>query len=164
MRTRECCGSVSRCQLWGVAAYDPLMRARALAVPLALILLAGCGGGEDTQSPEVTTEPVEVEATTETVEASGLQMSGDFEEDLTEYTGIEPDDVDDFRAYIAEGICETDIDPDAVGPAAFSVMVKRYGDDDPASGTHPDLVRLVVAYDCPDRAELAEEYLSEVEG
>ncbi|WP_301472227.1 hypothetical protein [Brachybacterium sp.] len=91
-------------------------------------------------------------------------MSGDFAADLTEYTGIEPDDVDDFREYIAEGVCESDIDPDAVGPAAFSVMVNRYGDDDPESGTHPDLVRLVVAYDCPDRAELAEQYLSEADG
>lgn len=140
------------------------MRARALAVPVALILLAGCGGGEDTQSPEATTKPVEAEATTETVEASGLQVSGDFEEDLTEYTGIEPDDVDDFRSYVAEGICDSDIDPDAVGPAAFSVMVKRYGKDDPEAGKHPNLVRLVASYDCPDRTELAEEYLAEVEG
>ncbi|MGO1354053.1 MAG: hypothetical protein ACTHUS_03515 [Brachybacterium tyrofermentans] len=42
-------------------------------------------------------------------------------------------------------------------------MAKRYGEDDPASGKHPDLVRLVVAYDCPERADLAEQYLAEVE-
>lgn len=93
-----------------------------------------------------------------------VETSGDFGADLEALTEIRPDDVDDFRAYIAEGICETDTAPDAVGPGAFSVMVKRYGDDAPEAGTHPDLVRLVVAYDCPDRAELAEEYLAEVEG
>lgn len=92
-----------------------------------------------------------------------MQVSGDFEADLTQYTGITPDDVDNYRAYIAEGLCESDLDREAVGPAAFSVMVKRYGEDDPEAGKHPDLVRLVIGYDCPERAELAEEYLAEVD-
>lgn len=141
------------------------MRLHALAAPLALLVLAGCGGGSE-NSPG-SPEPAANENVTETTEAAettdptGLQVSGNFAADLTKYTGIVPDDAEDFRNYIAEGICESDIDRDAVGPAAFSVMVKRYGEDDPDAGTHPDLVRLVVEYDCPDRAELAEEYLAD---
>lgn len=141
------------------------MRTRALAVPLALILLTGCGGNPEPTEDPGGDSPIEhpsdapAEAATPAVETSG-----DFRTDLEALTEIRPDDVDDFRAYIAEGICESDTSPDAVGPGAFSVMVKRYGADSPEAGNHPDLVRLVVAYDCPDRAELAEDYLAEVEG
>lgn len=140
------------------------MRLRVFAIPLALLLLAGCGGSPDSEPSPSSAEAVDaVGETSDEPEVSELQVSGDFEADLTEYTGIVPDDVDDFREYIAEGICESDVDPDAVGPAAFSVMVKRYGEDAPESGTHPFLVRLVVAYDCPNRADLAEKYLAEAE-
>lgn len=158
--------SVSEPFLFDRFSYDPVMRPSALAIPLALLLLAGCGGGDASEDSPMSSAPMSEQATADVVEvpeASELQVSGDFEADLTEYTGIEPDDVDDFREYIAEGLCETDIDPEAVGPEAFSVMAKRYGDDSPETGTHPDLVRLVVAYDCPDRVELAEQYLAEVE-
>lgn len=142
------------------------MRARALLIPVALVLLVGCGGDPEqpVASPVVSETPVEttVETTMEVEPTAGIDTSGDFATDLDQVTGIEPDDVDDYRSYIAEGLCETDVDPDAVGPGAFRVMVERYGKDDPESGRHPDLVRLVIAYDCPDRAGLAEEYLEEM--
>lgn len=141
------------------------MRARALLVPLALILLAGCGGSPEPTEDSGADAPIEHPSDAPAEDATpAVETSGGFGADLEALTEIRPDDVDDVRTHIAEGICESDASPEAVGPGAFSVMVKRYGADSPEAGNHPDLVRLVVAHDCPDRAELAEEYLAEVEG
>lgn len=35
-------------------AYDPIMRARALVLPLTLVLLTGCGGASESQNPAST--------------------------------------------------------------------------------------------------------------
>lgn len=95
--------------------------------------------------------------------ASGIEVSGDFAADLERHVGLTDEDVegvDSFREYLREDLCETDLDPERKGPAAFKVMVERYGNPDATFGIDPDVVRLVIAYDCEDRMELAEEYLA----
>lgn len=142
-----------------------------VAAAVAALALTGCGGEPDADLATGHTEPTAIQAEpsesdpAEPEADSGIQVSGDFEADLERYAGLTDEDVegvDSFREYLREGLCETDLDPERMGPAAFKVMVERYGDPDATWGIHPDVVRLVIAYDCSERMELAEQYLEDI--
>ncbi|MFC0673499.1 hypothetical protein [Brachybacterium hainanense] len=140
------------------------MRAAALAA--ALVALAACSAEQpaDTAPTKAastaTTAAGSPASTVASEHGTGHPTSGDFASDLADI-GIEVDDVESYRAYLRENLCDSSTDEDARGPDRFEFQVGRAGADNPEEGRSPDVVRLVVAYDCPERTELAERYLSE---
>lgn len=60
---------------------------------------------------------------------------------------------------MAKELCRSSMDPNAV-TNSFSYGVKRFGmPGSEASGSSPSVVRLTVAYFCPERAAAAEKEL-----
>lgn len=141
------------------------MRARYLLIPAAVLLLTACGSAEPA-SEATDAAPAAEEATTEEAveevhDPDAYPITGDFEADL-ESIGVHLNyPAEEFRASYKRDLCDSDLQ-ETVGPGSFAVMVKRYGGGDPSGGMGPDVVRLVISYDCPDRADGAEEYLSEL--
>lgn len=133
---------------------------------LLLLAATGCGNDRPSEATEASAAPSSTPASSaappseSASEAGQLAITGDFGADLKKYTGIVPDDLADYEDFMTESLCETDLNA-TMGPE-FPFQVKRGGANDPASGYHPDMVRLVIAYNCPERADAAERYLKEI--
>lgn len=98
----------------------------------AALLLAACGtttADDATPSPEPTND--------------GTEITGDFEADL-KALGAAPDDVEYFREETSFQVCETGLSDEY--DARLRVLV---GSNSPEEVGR--ILRMVAAYDCPDR-------------
>lgn len=134
---------------------------------LTLPLLAGCAGTPssaptttDSATPSATTVEAVTETSTEipspeTTPSAAIEVSGDYGADLAA-AGVVPDDVAAYGKFMAEYMCDSPIN----GVTTFSDQVRMFGEPGGESGGRgPAVVRLTVAYYCPERDALAEEYL-----
>lgn len=118
----------------------------------AALALTGCSPTvpKDAAAPVVTTavDVATSDAPVLTPEATGIQTSGSYAADVTDL-GVKPDDMADYAGYMKERIC----DQDRIG---LGVSVRRIGASDVASGGGPEVVRLTVAYFCPEKSQEVE--------
>lgn len=119
---------------------------------LALILSA-CSS-PNTPAPQAASE----EPSAATVEATTEPEPETFG-DMLARVGVVPDDEAGYEAYAVEQLFESEMTD--VGPG-FRFQVQDVGQDDPASGRSPEVVRYVVEHNCPERLDGAEQYLAEM--
>lgn len=87
-----------------------------------------------------------------------MKTSGSYATDLAA-AGTKPEDPAFFGDHMAKELCRSSMDPTAV-INRFSDNVKRNGiPGSERSGSSPSVVRLTVAYFCPERASDAEKEL-----
>lgn len=132
----------------------------------ATVLLTGCAGSPSA-APTITatvTATVTAAATTPTKKAAPtptpapVKTSGSYAADLAA-AGTKPEDPDFFGDHMAKQLCRSSMDPNAV-TNRFSDAVERSGmPGSEAGGSSPAVVRLSVAYFCPERAAAAEKEL-----
>lgn len=144
------------------------MKKLAAATVLSAVLLAGCAGPPSAGTPTVTvTATTTVSATpaptvTATPKAAAtpapVKTSGNYGADLAA-AGVVPDNTAQFGDFMAEYLCDSSLTQlGAVG--SFNYGVDRFGTPgSEASGSGPAVVRLTVAYFCPERAAAAEKEL-----
>jgi hypothetical protein len=134
---------------------------------LAFPLLAGCAGapqaatsattGAASPSPSSSETAPQPALETQSPEPtpSAISISGDYGADLAA-AGVVPDDGADYGKFMAKYMCDSPIS----GGLTFSDQVRMFGEPGgEAGGRGPAVVRLTVAYYCPERTELAEKYL-----
>lgn len=104
-------------------------------------ILAPPSADETVPSP-----PVEAEAT-------GVATSGSYGADLAAL-GMVPDDITSYAEFMTKHLCESDLTDSLMG---FPADVRQWGKPGGEStGYGPDIVRLTVAYYCPERTDAAE--------
>lgn len=87
-----------------------------------------------------------------------MRLSGNYGADLAT-AGTVPDDTTQFGSFMTKELCESSLSKTAL-LRSFSSSVKRFGmPGSESSGSSPSVVRLTVAYFCPERATAAEEAL-----
>ncbi|MGV0109006.1 hypothetical protein [Arthrobacter sp. CP30] len=86
-----------------------------------------------------------------------LPISGVYEEDLAAL-GFFPDDISDYAPFMKANVCEGDTS-DQTG--SFRRNVRQLHDGDPALGSGAEILRLTVAYFCPERAGVLDEAIEE---
>lgn len=147
---------------WPVVSLGGNMKKPALVLALALLALAGCSSSTETgdapssatatnKAPTTSPRPTTARPSPVTYEvpsATGIPMSGSYAEDIAAL-GIQPDDVADYTSWMKERIC----DQDRVG---LGVAVRSIGGSEPASGGGQEVVRLTVAYFCPEKSQEVE--------
>jgi hypothetical protein len=86
---------------------------------------------------------------------SPIATSGDFGADLAA-AGTVPESVARFGQFMEENLCQSPLS----GISSFSEQVRRLGTPGrEASGSGPSVIRLTVAYYCPERIAIAEQEL-----
>ena len=81
-----------------------------------------------------------------------VKTTGDYGADLAA-AGIVPDDVEEYRKFMVDFLCKSPI-------GSFSEEVRDVGvPGGESTGRSPAVVRLTVAYFCPERAAEAEKQL-----
>lgn len=141
------------------------MKITALAL-LSAAVLTGCAGSPSatptaTVAHTVTAAPSPTPAKTTAIATptpAPVQTSGNYGADLAA-AGVVPDDVKDYGDFMADYMCESSLtQASAIG--SFNYGVDRFGKPGgEATGTGPAVVRLTVAYYCPERAAAAEKQL-----
>lgn len=86
-----------------------------------------------------------------------VPISGVYEEDLAAL-GFFPDDISDYAPFMKSKMCEGDT-ADQTG--SFRRNVRQLHDGDPALGSGAEILRLTVAYFCPERAGVLNEAIEE---
>lgn len=136
---------------------------------LSVALLAGCAGPPSAGAPTVTvtatttvtpvTAPTNTATPTPTPTPAPVKTSGNYGADLAA-AGVVPDDVASYGKFMKEELCDSSLTQfAAVG--SFNYGVDRFGrPGSEASGSGPAVVRLTVAYFCPERASAAEKQLN----
>lgn len=130
---------------------------------VAVLALAGCGAASPTAespaptpatstAPAASTTPAPVSPSVATPTSRLIETTGDYTADLAAH-GIAPDDVDDYRAFMAERVCESPLAGDSI-PYEGRIAMLIIGQPDAQAAA--DSVRLTAAYDCPTRSEVAE--------
>lgn len=141
------------------------MKKLAATTVLSAALLAGCAGPPSASAPTVTVTatttvtPAAAPTKTATPKAtptpSPVKTSGNYGADLAA-AGIVPDDVADYGKFMAEYMCDSPL----TGISSFSDKVRQLGMPGGESGGRgPAVVRLTVAYFCPERAGEGEKQL-----
>lgn len=141
------------------------MKKLALAAALSAALLTGCAGSPSAAPTATATATVTTTVTatpkttpTPTPTPTAVKTSGNYGTDLAA-AGIVPDNVKDYGEYMAKYFCQSSLtQASAVG--SFHYSVDRFGKPGgESSGTGPAVVRLTVAYYCPERTSAAEKEL-----
>lgn len=137
-----------------------------IPLPLALIMLAGCGGPEDepaspgaSQSApaSASASPTATPKTTPTpTGADPIRTTGDYEADLAAI-GVFPDDATAYGEFMEENLCADDDPTDINSRFNMNVRVNMLPGSGPDSGGGVETLRLAVAYFCPERARALEE-------
>jgi len=139
-----------------------------IPLPLALIMLAGCGGPEDepaspgaSQSApaSASASPTATPKTTPTPTPTGadpIRTTGDYEADLAAI-GVVPDDATAYGEFMEENLCSDDDPTDINSRFNMTVRVNMLPGSVPDSGGGVETLRLAVAYFCPERARALEE-------
>lgn len=144
------------------------MKKLAVTAALSVALLAACAGppsaGTSTVTVTATTTVTPAAAPTTTATPmsaatpSAVKTNGNYRADLAA-AGVVPDDAAQFGDFMADYLCDSSLSQyAAVG--SFNYGVDRFGEPgSEASGSGPAVVRLTVAYFCPERAAAAEAQL-----
>ncbi|MDB5243850.1 MAG: hypothetical protein JWP57_4476 [Spirosoma sp.] len=126
----------------------------------AALLLTGCGGQAGTAAatsgaptaaaivqPTATATPSAAAAPA----ATSVPTSGSYAADVSKL-GVLPDSMDSYIKWTKGQICEKE-------GTALGVAVRLIGGGTPSSGGGPEVVRLTVAYFCPEKSQEVEEAL-----
>lgn len=138
------------------------MKKSAVVLALMVFALAGCsnsaeaeGAGGSTAAtskpPTVSPNPTTTRPSStpnETPSAAGIPTSGSYAADIATL-GIQPDDVADYTSWMKEQIC----DQDRIG---LGIAVRSIGGNTAANGGGQEVVRLTVAYFCPEKSQEVE--------
>jgi hypothetical protein len=132
-----------------------------ITAALSIALLTGCAGAPSADAPPVTVTATTTVTATPSATPEPVATSGNYGADLAA-AGTVPDDVAQYGTFMAKNLCESSLSQmAAVG--SFSYGVERFGmPGSEASGSSPAIVRLTVAYFCPERASAAEAKLTEL--
>lgn len=137
------------------------MKKLAATAVLSAALLSGCAGAPAAApTVTVTATTTVTPSTTATPKATPapVKTSGDYGADLAS-AGVVPDNVQMFGEYMEKNLCDSSLSQQAA-VGSFNYGVDRFGKPgSEASGSGPAVVRLTVAYYCPERASAAEKQL-----
>ena len=140
---------------------------RITATAIVLLALTGCSDAPDddtstdpSSASSGSSETPDQESATPT-DSQEFTPSGDFATDV-QAVGIEPDDMSLYEDFMADGVCDSELEPIA-GESSFERFVRTTGDTSPESGRHPDVLRAAAAYNCPNRESLVEDALQKAE-
>jgi ABC-type Fe3+-hydroxamate transport system substrate-binding protein len=130
-----------------------------IAALLLVATLSGCSGAgssANSASPTATTispTPTATKTVTKTATAtpSTLATTGSYAADLAAL-GVVPDNVKSYADYMEKQIC------DQTG-TGLGVAVRSIGGGTAKTGGGVDVVRLTVAYFCPNKSQEVESYL-----
>lgn len=143
------------------------MKKLAASTVLSVALLTGCAGGPAasptatatvTATVTQTAAPTRTATPTPTRTPAPVKTSGNYGADLAA-AGIIPDDVADYGQFMKKELCDS-----SLGKHKFwdrSVLSENIRTLASAEAKDLAMVRLSVAYFCPERAGLAEEALRE---
>jgi hypothetical protein len=130
------------------------LKKRLAASVLAATVLAGCSApaAPEASTSTVTRTPVTTAGQTPAPAPAPVKTTGDYGADLAA-AGIVPDNVEDYRKFMVDFLCRSPI-------SSFSEEVREMGvPGGESTGRSPAVVRLTVAYFCPERAAEAEKQL-----
>lgn len=144
------------------------MNKLAAATVLSAAFLAGCAGPPPSAAPTVTatatttatpaknTSPKATPTPTPTPQP--VKTSGSYGADLAA-SGVVPDNVASYGDYVKKYMCTSDLTKTA-GVGSFKYAVETLGKPgSESSGSGPAVVRLTIAYFCPERAAAGEKQL-----